>query len=302
MKVDLVSDSGPRGLSMIEANYVASGREACHSMLPVVMLSRTWSNGIEMMYAWRPLGKIAAYLMITSIIAAISPAMVVGQAPRFAIEQPSPPEPRDADRLDLQIVPPSPPISAQKTPAVNPVERPTFVLDQLPGSLEEPFSLPPTRPMADDALNRSIRDITTNTRPPAGDLPEVLSAISPGSQSNAMDPETGCRPWYPMVYRWHAPDTCHLPLYFEDVNLERYGYIPRHMRLAQPAISGARFLVTVPALPYLMASQPPCRGIYSLGDYRPGSCVPYQRQRVPLRPVPAGVEAAAITGLLFAIP
>ena len=45
-------------------------------------------------------------------------------------------------------------------------------------------------------------------------------------------------------YAWDAPALCHNPLYFEDVNLERYGYSLRYARVFQPVVSGAEFFVT----------------------------------------------------------
>jgi len=67
-------------------------------------------------------------------------------------------------------------------------------------------------------------------------------------------------------------------------------------------LSGAHFFATVPLLPYKMAVDPACECIYTLGHYRPGSPVPHQIHRFPLRPVAGGVEAVAITGLIYAIP
>ena len=110
------------------------------------------------------------------------------------------------------------------------------------------------------------------------------------------------RLWEPLGYCWESPALCHRPLYFEEVNLERYGYTSPRMRLLQPAVSGARFFATVPALPYLINARPPCECVYTLGHYRPGSCVPYRRHWPELRVLPTSVEAAAATGLVFLIP
>jgi hypothetical protein len=72
--------------------------------------------------------------------------------------------------------------------------------------------------------------------------------------------------------------------------------------MVQPALSGAHFFATVPALPYKMALDRPCECIYTLGHYRPGSCVPHRIHRIPLCPLPATIEACVITGLVFALP
>ena len=80
---------------------------------------------------------------------------------------------------------------------------------------------------------------------------------------------------------------CHRPLYFEEINLERYGYGCGWC--LQPGASAAHFFGTVPALPYLMTVDCPHECIYTLGHYRPGSCPPWRATgrpatHWPLRP------------------
>ena len=124
----------------------------------------------------------------------------------------------------------------------------------------------------------------------------------------AVGPALG-RGWSRRMYLWEASSFCHRPLYFEEINLERYGFFCCDHRcggipsaLVQPVLSGAHFFASVPALPYKMTLDPPCECIYTLGHYRPGSCVPHRIHRIPLRPLPAAAEACVITGLVFAIP
>lgn len=100
-------------------------------------------------------------------------------------------------------------------------------------------------------------------------------------------------------YHWVAPGSTHNPLYFEDVNLERYGY---SHGILQPAISAAHFFGTLPALPYLMAANHPHECNYTLGHYRPGSCVPLRHHRWPLSLRGAIAEGGIATGLVFLIP
>jgi hypothetical protein len=101
-------------------------------------------------------------------------------------------------------------------------------------------------------------------------------------------------------FNWVAPATLHKPLYFEEVNLERHGY--SSFVLMQPVVSAAHFFGTVPLLPYKLAAQPPHKPIYTLGHYRPGSCVPYRIHSPPWCLEAATVEAGVITGLIFLIP
>ena len=117
------------------------------------------------------------------------------------------------------------------------------------------------------------------------------------------------REWTQVVYQYEASSLCHRPLYFEEVNLERHGYMWRdhHLKgvpaaIVQPVLSGARFFATIPALPYLVVAEPPGEGIYALGHYRPGSPAPYQIHRPPVKPLAGTVEACAVTGRIFAIP
>ncbi len=85
-------------------------------------------------------------------------------------------------------------------------------------------------------------------------------------------------PWQPGYGIWEAPAFAHRPLYFEEVNLERYGhYVPR----LQPALSGAHFVTNLATLPYQLWMYPPCEPIYTLGHHRPGSCNPHQIHYLP---------------------
>jgi hypothetical protein len=89
---------------------------------------------------------------------------------------------------------------------------------------------------------------------------------------------TGLAPriWTPLCYCWEAPALCYGPLYFEENNLERYGYSQTYLRSLQPLASSAQFFTTSFMLPYLLFAEPPCECVYTLGEYRPGSCVPFQ--------------------------
>lgn len=86
------------------------------------------------------------------------------------------------------------------------------------------------------------------------------------------------RDWYPMVAMWEAPAFYHRPLYFEEVNLERYGHTHKHL---QPVFSAAHFFGNTLALPYKMGAYHPCERIYTLGHYRPGDCNPHDIHTTP---------------------
>ncbi len=73
-----------------------------------------------------------------------------------------------------------------------------------------------------------------------------------------------------LTFTWKASALCHKPLYFEEVQLERYGHSAGP--IAQPVISGAHFFANIAILPYKMGIHPPTECMYALGYYRPGSC------------------------------
>jgi len=107
------------------------------------------------------------------------------------------------------------------------------------------------------------------------------------------------RDWAPSVAMWEAPAFFHRPLYFEEVNLERYGH--KHMHL-QPAVSVAHFFTNTIALPYKMGAYPPCERIYTLGHHRPGDCNPHDRHGLPWSWKGAIYTGAVYSGLILAAP
>lgn len=102
------------------------------------------------------------------------------------------------------------------------------------------------------------------------------------------------------AFNWEAPQSVTYPLYFEDAPLERYGQTVSP--IAQPFISGARFFATIPILPYKMALDRPLEVKYLLGYYRPGSCAPFVRERLPVRADAVVFQGLVVTGLVFLIP
>ena len=108
------------------------------------------------------------------------------------------------------------------------------------------------------------------------------------------------RSWGQITYLWKASGLCHKPLYFEQVQLERYGH--SWGPYVQPLMSGAHFFCSVPLLPYKMGLQTPQECVYTLGYYRPGSCAPYMIEAVPFTLRAAMFQGAAATALPFILP
>ena len=140
----------------------------------------------------------------------------------------------------------------------------------------------------------NIKDISLDIRQqgtPGVDFPFECEGRRPTFQP---------RNWAPVTYMWKASGLCHKPLYFEQVQLERYGH--DWGPVLQPFVSGAHFFGTIPILPYKMGLQTPNECDYSLGYYRPGSCAPYMIEPLGFTWRAAAFQAGAVTGAAFAIP
>jgi hypothetical protein len=138
---------------------------------------------------------------------------------------------------------------------------------------------------------KDIKDLTTNILPPEGDLPHDCPLGNEVFQQ---------RQFSPITYTWTASGLCHKPLYFEDVQLERYGHMAGPW--VQPLASGAHFFATIPILPYKMGLEPPNECMYTLGYYRPGNCAPYLFDPLPLSVRGALFEAGGWIGGCFLFP
>ena len=164
----------------------------------------------------------------------------------------------------------------------------------------------PTSPSDRETTSQAIRNenqpidrLTTDIRPPAGRLPANVAADRFAREGVLFQGPDASRPWIGGVYQWESSALCHYPLYFEEINVERHGH---RVPVAQPVISAAHFFATVPALPFLIALDPPHRPIYVLGHCRPGDLEACPIRRIPVLITPSVVEAALIVALCFAIP
>jgi hypothetical protein len=170
-------------------------------------------------------------------------------------------------------------------------------------------------PLPEYTLDRPMSELTIQIEPTAPSAarsageekyplvnraPEYFQTLQASEDVSETRPQLGVRPFY-----WAAPGFYHRPLYFEQINVERYGH---HVccgpcsDCAQSAVCAAHFFASVPLLPYKMGADPCCERQYTLGHYRPGSCNPHQWHFV--RPTRDGLacEAMMITGLIFLIP
>ncbi len=141
--------------------------------------------------------------------------------------------------------------------------------------------------------------LTSSITLPAGKLPtnaaaECAERIAPTSDARLAGA------WPATEQHWSATCSRHRPLYFEEINAERYGYTSSYA--LQPLISAAHFFGTIPALPYKMAIDRPNDCIYTLGHYRPGSCAPRRHSHLPWQPKAVIAEAGVLAGLILLVP
>jgi hypothetical protein len=157
--------------------------------------------------------------------------------------------------------------------------------------------------------NKSLGQLGISIAEPTGKLPTDLAG--PCWAEINQQGEAGARCWPVACYNWEATCFYHNPLYFEEINLERYGYQCGDRSCCrtcfrecclQPAASAGHFYGSLLALPYCMAAECPGDCVYTLGHYRPGSCNPWRRHYPPFDPVAAASAGGIWTGLVFAIP
>jgi len=173
--------------------------------------------------------------------------------------------------------------------------------------------------MIRDRAPTSASDITTPTT-----IPGVTTSPSTRLEITRAPSPTEARPiraipvpdeftpmparvWSPNRKYWSAAATCHLPLYFQDAALERYGHsteqffgpVGRYLsypiddpkkstlrnQFTQPWFSIGLFAFQIAALPYNLVMDPPWEAEYDLGYYRPGDRVPTDVYYLPLHGV-----------------
>jgi len=146
----------------------------------------------------------------------------------------------------------------------------------------------------------SLASLSTDISLPGGTLPSNIAAQCAASESPIIDPRMQ-GVWAETNHHWAATCLKHRPLYFEEINAERYGYTASYV--LQPLISAGKFFLTIPALPYKMAVECPKSCSYTLGHYRPGSrCVPRRPNRLPLRASGSLAQVGMVAGLILLIP
>ena len=105
--------------------------------------------------------------------------------------------------------------------------------------------------------------------------------------------------WGAQDARWSPARFYTNPLYFEQINLERFE--PKSPVWTRPALSYAQFIGTIPVLPYKIGAHLPRERMFKIGHYPEG-------KRVDRRSDPGNIrrgilfQSAAATGLIFVVP
>jgi hypothetical protein len=108
------------------------------------------------------------------------------------------------------------------------------------------------------------------------------------------------RDFTPITLSWTASALCKRPGYFEDDELERYGFTAGPW--IQPVRSGVHFLANLAIVPYRAGINPPSECIYTLGLFRPGSPAPAIRPGFPISVKGALWQAGVMTGGFYLLP
>lgn len=106
-----------------------------------------------------------------------------------------------------------------------------------------------------------------------------IESFSPNSiqlngLQNTPDPRY-LRHWPANQASWASPAFCYKPLYFEQVNLERYGI--GYPCPTNALVSGGKFFADATLLPVKIFKNPPHSCECTLGHRRPGDCTPVQK-------------------------
>ncbi|HWC88892.1 MAG TPA: hypothetical protein VG433_04535 [Pirellulales bacterium] len=142
----------------------------------------------------------------------------------------------------------------------------------------------------------SIRSLTVDIRPPAGDLPENTAATMFAQKPTIIVPPAQPAPEFKYTGFPRVSGICYHPLYFEEEAAERYGIT----RPLQPLCSFVHFFGTVPLLPLKMAVHPPQQWVCS-GRYYPASNRPWLRQHPIARSV-VTTGQSGLNGAIFLLP
>ena len=199
-----------------------------------------------------------------------------------------------APRTEAEAAPADAPPQLLPPPKAAPQTAAERGVEMLPPARTEPSAANPGKALADgheedlDPGIRNIGSLTIAIAPPeARDDQGQPLALPPDAardyfarQLPIIPPGIPYSPWMQDSSYGPALNFCYRPLFFEEVNLERYGH---SWGVLQPAVSVAKFYGNAALVPYRVVAQHPCECTYHDHLYRPGARAPREIQ-VPKRP------------------
>lgn len=210
----------------------------------------------------------------------------------------SPPEPRlvQRDPLALPNTEPAPGLLPEKLPEDSSLSDYLYTTDGNIKPLDEILPFPNYEPIKDVRERDPYSNLCP---PPAGVVTDEFHCpdIAELPRDEIYEP----RNFAHVDKNWVPTNIKYYPLYFQDVNLERYGHMEHPV--VQPAKSVALFSGQFLLLPYQMAMHQVRRPTYPLGYLQPGDvAAPKLYYRTPINFQAAAVAAGVYTGWVFLIP
>ena len=231
------------------------------------------------------------------------------------------------EALPPALPPPAPSVTAQPlNNAAQPLNNAAQPLNDAPAPLSSLFArqvrealppaLPPPAPsvaeLAASTRVKSIRQISLDISLPVEADP-MLNQMAPPTNyaAEALPRMAEESPFYRgdlidygMYDNTPLPpvslDMCYQPLYFEELNAERYG---RSWGCLQPAVSMASFYGRIPLLPYMAFARPARRCTYHAHWALPGYRIPGREPNPPVVSAAGGAaQTAAMIGVILLIP
>jgi len=212
----------------------------------------------------------------------------------------------------------TPSLVAEQIPAVEPISQATRAQPAghtLPprvslGQAPMPPSGEPTAELPTAQRIKPLRDISLDIAPPALLSDQQQPIAPPTDYAAAALPQLAAeRPFVrgelaAAGFDWHPSaaglNFAYQPLYFEEVNAERYGH---SFGILQPAVSAVAFYGRIPLLPYMAFARPARRSTYHAHWELPGYKIPaWEPQPIVLSASGAAAELAVIYGLVLLIP
>jgi hypothetical protein len=143
---------------------------------------------------------------------------------------------------------------------------------------------------------RPVTEVPLDIRPSAGEMPTPPAGLV--ELPTTLDAHENGE--WPAVVCSYTPWTiCYRPLYFEQIELERYG---DSWGIVQPGVSAVYLFGSAIAMPYKMVVRPPRSCVCSNGFSRCEDCRPPGYRQFEWNWKAAAIEAGIVAGVMIALP